>query len=191
MSSIERLCDGFSLPRHLVSHMMAFSMTSSLRIAATKTTFLGLPLSHRRVWKARMAGLYWTADTVAIEIRRTQARLPQIRRLPRSWPRFWFRGATPTKEARVRWLSCPSSAGRPPVRPPLQDRRRVRYAAVRRRGGTRFDGSAGGLRVPGPSEPIRSAAVQVGLDGGSWRPLWWCPGVSSPGHTWPRSSAVS
>ena len=31
------------------SRMMAFSMTSSLRMTATRATFLGLPLSHRCV----------------------------------------------------------------------------------------------------------------------------------------------
>ena len=54
-------------------------------MAATSTAFLGLPRRYKRVWKARMAGLWWMEFTVVIQgIVRTKARPPQTRH----WPRY-------------------------------------------------------------------------------------------------------
>src|ERR1700694_4480583 len=89
-------------------------ITSSFRMAATRATFLGLPLAHKRSYSERIVGFRREATRAAMYNTALMCALPpQTERLPRSLPLSQLSGATPTRAAISFRFSRPSSGRLP------------------------------------------------------------------------------
>ena len=99
----------FTLHGSLVFNI-AFMIVSNLRIQATMTTLLGLPVCFNRDENALRLALHWMAERVAMYgTTLTSARPPQTDRLPWCLPLSLASGATPARAAISRRFNVPNS----------------------------------------------------------------------------------